>query len=154
VTEWTATGVIEAPLDKVCAAMLTVHEGRVGRHNAPLLAAIPGAGRLMTAATLRGGPAEFTLHYGSRSPAGGKVEVGKRTFAMQGGYKFRAEYEFSPHPNGTLLTYRAINVAPPIHRNRTLVRLQFWLGARLKLGLRGALRHIAHTVDCHTYPGT
>jgi hypothetical protein len=154
VTEWKATGVIEAPLDKVCAAMLTVREGRVGRDNAPLLTAIPGAGRLMTAAVLRGGPSRFTLHYGSRSPAGGTVEVGERTFAMQGGFKFRAEYEFSPHPNGTLLTYRAINVAPPAHRDRPLVRLQFWLGARLKIGLRGALRHIAHTVDCHTYPGT
>jgi hypothetical protein len=154
VTEWTATGVIEAPLEKVCATMLTVHEGRISRTNAPLLAAVLGAGRLMAGATLRGGPSHYTLHYGSRSPAGGTVEVGKRTFAMQGGFKFRAEYEFSPHPSGTLLTYRAVNVAPPTHRDRPLVRLQFWLGARLKIGLRGALRRIAHTVDCHTYPGT
>jgi hypothetical protein len=154
VTEWTATGVIEAPLVKVCAAMLAVHEGRVGRNNAPLLAAIPGAGRLMTGATLRGGPSHYTVHYGASSPAGGKIEVGETTFAMQGGFKFRAEYEFSPHPSGTLLTYRAINVAPAPHHDRALVRLQFWLGARLKIGLRGALRHISRTVDCHTYPGT
>lgn len=152
--DWTATGVIEAPLDKVCKAMLTVHEGRIGRDNAPLLAAFPGAGHLMTRARLKGGPSHFTVHYADRSPAGGTVEVGPRSFAMQGGFKFRAEYEFSAHPEGTLLTYSAINVAPPSHRDRALVRLQFWLGARLKIGLRGALRRTASILNCPTHPGT
>jgi hypothetical protein len=111
VTERTATGVIEAPLEKVYTAILKVHEGRIRRTNAPLLAAIPGSR-----------PPDDRRHPARRS--------------------------------GTLLTYRAVNVAPPTHRDRPLVRLQFWLGARLNLGLRSALRHIAQTVDCHTYPGT
>jgi hypothetical protein len=61
---WTATGVIEAPLERVSAAFLTVTEGRVDRANAPLLNVVPGAGRLLGGATLRGGPTEFTVHYG------------------------------------------------------------------------------------------
>jgi hypothetical protein len=134
--------------------MLTVHEGRTGRDNAPLLAAIPGAGRLMAGASVQGGPSRFTLHYGPQASPGGTIEVGRRSFAMQGGFKFRAEYEFAEHPRGTLLTYRAVNVAPASHRNRALVRFQFWLGARLRVGLRGALRRTAHILDCPTYPGT
>jgi hypothetical protein len=143
--------VVEAPLDTVCAAMLRSHEGRVGRDNAPLLAAVPGAGRLMGGAVLRGGPREFTLHYGG-GPAGGTVEVGPRSFAMHGGFKFRAEYEFSAHPRGTLLTFRAVNVAPAAHRERALVRFQFWLGGRLRVGLRGALRRTGRIVGCAAYP--
>lgn len=150
---WTATGVVEAPLADVCAAMLTVREGPVGAGNAPLLAAVPGAGRLMSGAELRGGPARFTLHYGGGPPAG-TVEVGPRSFAMHGGFKFRAEYEFSAHPRGTLLTYRAINVAPAAHRERALVRFQFWLGGRLRVGLRGALRRTARIVGVAAYPAT
>jgi hypothetical protein len=147
-----AHGVVEAPPDTVCAALLRVREGRIGRDNAPLLAAVPGAGRLLTGATLRGGPAEFTLHYGGRSAVGGTVEVGRRTFAMQGGFKFRAEYEFAAHPRGTLLTYRVCNVAPAPHRDRTLVRCQFWLSGKLRIGLRGALRRIGDVVGCRAYP--
>lgn len=150
--EWTATGVIEAPLADVCEAVLRVREGRVGRDNAPLLAAVPGAGRLMTRATVRGGPAEFTLHYSDRGPAAGTVTVGRNDFAMQGGFKFRAEYEFSAHPRGTLLTYRAVNVAPPSHRDKPLVRFQFWLGGRLRIGLRGALRRIGSLLEARAYP--
>jgi hypothetical protein len=151
-TGWTATGVVAAPLDQVCAAMLAVHEGRVGADNAPLLAAVPGAGPLMRGARLRGGPRDFTLHYGG-GPAAGTVEVGPRRFAMQGGFKFRAEYAFSAHPRGTLLTYRAVNVAPASHRDRALVRFQFWLSARLRIGLRGALRRTGRIVGARTYPG-
>ncbi|MPZ80866.1 MAG: hypothetical protein GEV28_10890 [Actinophytocola sp.] len=119
---------------------------------APLLAAVPGAGRLLPGATLRGGPERFTLHYGGRSAAGGTVEVGRRTFAMQGGFKFRAEYEFAAHPRGTLLTYRVCNVAPSPHRDRALVRFQFWLSGKLRVGLRGALRRIGSVVGCRGYP--
>ena len=150
---WTATGVIEASPGRVAGAFLTVAEGAVSRRNAPLLGVVAGAGRLLGGATLRGGPRDFTLHYG-RHP-GGTVEVDPAAgyFAFQGGYKFRAEYRFSPHAEGTLLTYRAINVAPAGHRARAGVRLQFWLGGRLKVGLRPCLRRIGRELGCRTYPG-
>jgi hypothetical protein len=149
---WTAYGIVEAPVDEVTAALLRVRPGRVGPDNAPLLRAIAGAGRFLTGAELRGGPEKFTLHYGDSPQAGGTVEVGERYFAMQGGYKFRAEYRFAPHERGTLLTYRAINVAPAAHREKTLVKLQFRLGGALRIGLRGALRTIGTHLNCRAYP--
>jgi hypothetical protein len=114
---------------------------------------LPGAGRFMGGANLRGGPREFTVHYGTHP--GGTVEVDwdEGRFVFQGGYKFRAEYHFTPHPKGTLLTYTAINVAPPEHRNRWAVRLQFRLGAVLKIGLRGSLKRIGRALGCRAYPG-
>lgn len=151
---WTATGVIEASPGRVCDVFLTVREGRVGAGNALLLLTLPGAGRLMRSASLRGGPKEFAVHYGSHS--GGTVEVDAEAgyFAFQGGYKFRAEYRFSPHPAGTLLTYTAVNVAPEEHQSRAFVRFQFWLGGALKVGLRGSLKRIGRRLGCRTYPGS
>lgn len=151
---WTATGVIEAPPDRVRDVFLVVRPGPVGNGNASLLRVLPGAGRFMGAANLHGGPHEFTVHYGTHP--GGTVEVDPDDgrFAFQGGYKFRAEYHFTPHPKGTLLTYTAINVAPPEHQNRTTVRLQFRLGAALKAGLRGSLKRIGRELGCRSYPST
>jgi len=151
---WTATGVIEAPLERVRDRYLVAHEGPIGPSNAPLLRALPGAGRLLGRATLQGGPQKFTIHYGTHP--GGTVEVDPPAghFVFQGGYKFRAEYLFTPHAKGTLLTYTAINVAPLEHQNRAPVRFQFWLGGKLKVGLRGGLKDIGRTLGCPTYPGT
>jgi hypothetical protein len=152
---WSATGVIEASTKEVTDVFLTVHQGSVGWDNAPLLYTIPGGGRWMrmSAVTLAGGPERFTLHYGSHP--GGTVEVDRkrRWFAMQGGYKFRAEWSFAPHERGTLLTYSVFNVTPGAARYRALVRFQFWLSGKLKIGLRGILRRIASTLDCAAYPG-
>jgi hypothetical protein len=149
---WTATGVIEAPPERVRDVFLTACEGAVSEGNAPLLRALPGAGRLLNAATLTGGPREFTVLYGAHP--GGTVEVDPTAgyFAFQGGYKFRAEYRFSPHRAGTLLTYTAVNVAPAEHQERAAVRFQFWLGGKLKVGLRGCLKTIGRRLDCHVYP--
>jgi hypothetical protein len=151
---WTATGVIEAPLERVSDVLLVVTEGQIGRRNAPLLRAVPVGGHLLGGATLRGGPRSFTLHYGSH--AGGKVEVdpARGFFRFEGGYKFGAEYRFTSHPKGTLLTYKAINVAPPDHRNRAAVRFQFWLGGKLKIGLRSGLRRMGKALGCRAYPGS
>jgi hypothetical protein len=151
---WTATGVIEAPLERVSAAFLTVTEGRVDRGNAPLLNVVPGAGRLLGGATLRGGPTEFTVHYGRHEGGTVEVDAARGYFAFQGGYKFRAEYRFTPHPKGTLLTYRAINVAPVEHRERAAVRFQFWLGGVLKVGLRGGLHRMGKALGCRAYAGS
>jgi hypothetical protein len=142
---WTATGVIEAPPSEVCDAFLIAHEGRVGGDNAPLLRSLPAAGRLLASATLQGGPREFTIHYGSQP--GGTIELDRQAgyFAFQGGYKFRAEYRFTPHPRGTTLTYTAVNVGPPS-------RFQFWLGGKLKAGLRGTLKLIGRRLGCRAYP--
>lgn len=150
---WTATGVVEAPMARVVEVLLVAEEGPIGASNAPLLQAVPGAGRFLGRATLRGGPTEFVVLYGAHP--GGTVEVDRTAgyFAFQGGYKFRAEYRFTPHEKGTLLTYRAINVAPLDHRKRAAVRFQFWLAGKLKIGLRGGLRRIGTALDCHTYPG-
>jgi hypothetical protein len=152
--QWSATGVIEAPVTTVCDVFLQVRDGPVTPDNAPLLATVPGAGPLLARATLRGGPTKFTLHYGNSPAAGGTVEVdtARRWFAMQGGFKFRAEYEFRDHPSGTLLTYSAFNVAPAAHRDRALVRLQFRLAGKLRIGLRGTLRKIGKRLDCRTHP--
>jgi hypothetical protein len=150
---WTATGVIEAPLERVVEQLLVAEEGPIGKHNAPLLAAVPGAGRFLGRATLRGGPNEFAVLYGTHP--GGTVEIDRTHgyFAFQGGYKFRAEYRFTPHEKGTLLTYRALNVAPREHRERVAVRFQFWVAGKLQVGLRGGLRRIGAALDCRTYPG-
>jgi hypothetical protein len=151
---WTATGVIEAPLERVSDVLLTATEGPIGTGNAPLLRAVPGAGRLLGNATLRGGPRSFTLHYGLHP--GGKVEVDPAHgyFRFEGGYKFSAEYRFTPHPKGTFLTYRAINVAPADHQNRAAVRFQFWLGGKLKIGLRSGLRRMGKALGCRAYPSS
>jgi hypothetical protein len=151
---WTATGVVEAPLQRGIEVLLVVEEGPISKCNAPLLQAVPGAGRLLGRATLRGGPNEFAVLYGAHP--GGTVEVDRAEgyFAFQGGYKFRAEYRFTPHEKGTLLTYRAINVAPLDHQKRAAVRFQFWLAGKLKVGLRGGLRRIGTTLACRTYPGS
>lgn len=151
---WTATGVIESPLESVSGVLLIVREGAVGSRNAPLLRALPGAGRLLGNATLRGGPTSFTVHYGSHP--GGTVEVDpiRGLFRFTGGYKFSAEYQFAPHPKGTLLTYTARNVAPAEHRDRVGVRFQFWLGGRLKIGLRSGLRRMGKALGCRAYPGS
>jgi hypothetical protein len=150
---WTATGVVEASLARVVEVLLVAEEGPIGAGNAPLLQAVPGAGRFLGRATLHGGPSEFTVRYGAHP--GGTVEVDRTAgyFAFQGGYKFRAEYRFTPHEKGTLLTYRAVNVAPPEHRRRAAVRFQFWLAGKLKVGLRGGLRRIGTTLECRAYPG-
>jgi hypothetical protein len=150
---WTATGVIEAAPERVRDVFLAVHEGPVGDENARLLRTLPGAGRLLRAANLRGGPRDFAVHYGTHP--GGTVEVNPEEgrFVFQGGYKFRAEYHFTPHPKGTLLTYKAINVAPRDHQSRRAVRFQFWLGGKLKVGLRGSLKQISRELGCPAYPG-
>jgi hypothetical protein len=151
---WTATGVIEASPERVADVLLAVSEGPIGPRNAPLLHVVPGAGRFMGRAELRGGPRTFTLHYGPH--AGGTVEVDQAAgyFRFRGGYKFSAEYRFTPHPKGTLLTYRAINVAPPDHQDKAAVRFQFWLGGKLKIGLRGGLRRMGKALHCPAYPGS
>jgi hypothetical protein len=150
---WSATGVIEAPFERVSSVLLAVAEGPVGNGNAPLLRAVPGAGRLLGNTILRGGPTKFTIHYGQ--DPGGTVEVDPERgwFAFQGGFKFRAEYTFDRHPKGTLLTYRAVNVAPAEYRERVAVRFQFWLGGVLKIGLRGGLRRMGTALGCRAYPG-
>lgn len=150
---WTATGVIEAPLERVVEVLLKAKEGPIGKNNAPLLQMVPGAGHLLKSATLKGGPDSFTVQYGNYP--GGTVELDRdgHHFVFQGGYKFRAEYHFAPHPDGTLLTYRAVNVAPAAHQNRALVRFQFWLGGKLKVGLRSGLRRIGKALGCRTRPG-
>jgi hypothetical protein len=152
---WSATGVIEASPERVAEVLLTVTEGPINAKNAPLLRALPGAGPLLARATLKGGPNDFTVHYG-RSDPGGTVRVDRDRgyFSFRGGYKFGADYHFTPHPKGTLLTYKTFNVAPEAHRNRRSVRFQFWLGGKLKIGLRGGLRRIGKVLDCRTYPGT
>jgi hypothetical protein len=151
---WTATGVIEAPLERVSEAFLVATEGPISCRNAPLLLALPGAGRLLGRATLRGGPTIFTIHYGQEPGGSVEVDPGRGFFCFEGGYKFRAEYRFASHPKGTLLTYDAFNVAPADHQNRVTVRLQFWLGGKLKIGLRGGLRRMGKALGCPAYPGS
>ncbi len=150
---WVATGVIEAPLEKVVDVLLPVKEGPINKQNAPLLLGVAGAGRMLSRATLHGGPNSYSVHYGPHP--GGTVEVDATSgyFAFQGGYKFRAEYRFTAHPKGTLLTYEAINVAPAERQDSAGVRFQFWLGGKLKVGLRGGLRRMGRALGCRAYPG-
>jgi hypothetical protein len=151
---WSATGVLEAPLERVVNVLLTVKEGPIGTDNAPLLRALPGPGALLGRATLRGGPEKFTIHYGHDPSGTVEVDRARGYFSFRGGYKFGADYHFTTHPKGTLLTYRTFNVAPEQHRNRPIVRFQFWLSAKLKIGLRGGLRHMGKVLDCRAYPTT
>lgn len=143
---WTAVGVIDAPLERVAAVALRVGEGPVGKLNAPLLGTIPGVGR----AVLVGGPDEFGVFYGRHRGGTVTVDRDRCCFGFSGGYKFRAEYEFAGRGDETVMTYRAYNIAPDAHRSRVGVRVQFWVGRSLKIGLRGALRRIGGLLGCST----
>lgn len=145
--EWSASAVIEAPIDRVDEILLMVREGPVGAGNAPLLGMLPRVGR-MPGMSLRGGPDRFELCYGNQP--GGTVEVDRKRhwFAMQGGYKFRAEYLFEPHERGTLLTYSVFNVAPGPAHDTALTRVQFWLSGKLSFGVRRIVRRISTVLGC------
>jgi hypothetical protein len=50
------------------------------------------------------------------------------------------------------LTYKVFNVAPESHRQNFLVRLQFHLAGKLKVGLRGILRKLGRALNARAYP--
>lgn len=105
-----ASEVIRAPLDKVIALVLTVHPGPAGDGNLWLLAGdeATALGQL----TVSGGPERFDVHAGGQHVLYVDVDRERRTVGVQGHWWYRGEYSFDPHPEGTRMVHRVLNVAP------------------------------------------
>lgn len=98
--QWLASGVVEAPVEKVWEALLSVSpflsptdRRKIANYNdvRPFTIAVgePGEGRL-------------------------NLEVDKQhySFAVQGEWWYRGVHSVEPHTRGSLLVYRVYNVAP------------------------------------------
>ncbi|MFF5209831.1 hypothetical protein [Streptosporangium sp. NPDC000396] len=133
------TGVIEAPVDQVAELLLTVRPGPIGPRNLWLL---DGSHQ----AVLSGGPERFTAHFGAHTMT---VERGGDFVAMQGGWWYRGEYFVTPHPQGTRLVHRVLNVA---QRGRWSVPLanRFFIGfgAKLRKNIHDLLGRIGDQLGC------
>jgi hypothetical protein len=111
---WTATGVIEAPLERVRDTFLVAHQGPVGKDNAPLLRTLPGAGRFLTGANLTGGPHHFTVHYGTHP--GGTVEV----TPTEGRFAFgRGHLDCAASPSRAATSSAPSTTSPPTREEPT-----------------------------------
>lgn len=101
---WTFTGIVEAPVDAVWDALL---------HVSPLLAQVDHT-------ALTQGPAVQHISTTLGEPAVARITVdvdrSQHTLATQGEWWYRGVYTVSPHPQGSLLTYRVYNVAPTASR--------------------------------------
>ncbi|WP_214415667.1 hypothetical protein [Sphaerisporangium fuscum] len=137
------TGVIEAPVERVAELLLAVRPGPIGPDNLWLLHGRHGG-------TLSGGPERFTVQLTGHAMT---VEVGARSLAMQGGWWYRGEFHIQPHPDGTRLVHRVLNVAKEAHwavagANR------FFIGYRANLVKRNGemLATIGERLGCAARP--
>ncbi len=105
---WTATGVVEAPLDDVADLVLRAEAGEVASERWFVPHVPVGAGLALT-----GGPVRFgVLPHGLSVPTSYiEVDRARRTLAVEGRWWFRGVYAFEAHPNGTLVTYRVYDMA-------------------------------------------
>ncbi|WP_433248409.1 hypothetical protein ACQPYK_00470 [Streptosporangium sp. CA-135522] len=133
-----AAGVIATPIERVERLVLTVRPGPIGPDNAWLISPIGGV--------IEGGPERFTLRLEGYAMA---VEVAGRTFATQGGWWYRGEYTLDPHPEGTLLTHRVLNVASSGRWAVPLAnRLFLGFRARTRDGFATGVERIGRELDC------
>jgi hypothetical protein len=105
---WSASGVVEAPVDDVADLVLRTEAGEVDPHSciSPLTQASPGL-------VLTGGPVRFGV--AAPRPVGPNDVHRSRPTApppRRGGrWWFRGVCSFEPHRNGTLVVYRVYDIA-------------------------------------------
>jgi hypothetical protein len=137
---WLATGVVEAPVDAVFAALLA--SGPVGRqHN------LPG--------TATGADNDRVLRY--RAPVGDsgyvaaiEVDPKEHSLAVQGNWWYRGVYTVRACPQGSLIEYRVHNAAS---RGRWAVPLmQRRLPRQMDRDLAALLQTIGRHLDRPAYP--
>lgn len=99
-TQWSASGVVEAPVEEVWEALLNV---------SPFLS--PTGWREMA---LQPDVQPFTIAVGEPGEGRLNLEVDKQhhSFAVQGEWWYRGVHSVEPHTRGSLLVYRVYNVAP------------------------------------------
>jgi len=138
---WLATGVVEAPVDAVFAALLAFGPAAGTQHNSP------------SAAT--GADADRVLRY--RAPVGDsgyvaaiEVDPKEHSLAVQGNWWYRGVYTVRACPRGSLIEYRVHNVAP---RGRWAVPLmQRRLPRQMDRDLAALLQTIGRHLDRPAYP--
>jgi hypothetical protein len=134
---WSATGVVEAPVDAVFAALLAV--GPVAGPDPAVTADPDGVQRYHAPI---GDPA-YT--------AAVEVDPDRHTLAVQGHWWYRGVYTVRECPRGSLIEYRVHNIAT---RGRWVVPL---MQRRLPHQLRRDLAALLHTIGRHlhrpAYPG-
>jgi hypothetical protein len=135
--QWLATGMVEAPVNAVFAA---------------LLAAGPAAGAHNTNAF---GDSDAVLRY--QAPIGNppytatvEVDQKRHTLAIQGHWWYRGVYTVREDPRGSVVEYRVHNVAT---RGRWAVPLmQRRLPRDMRRDLAALLQTIGRHLDCPAYP--
>lgn len=83
------------------------------------------------------------------------LDPDRRWYVLQGHWWYRGVYSFEPHDRGTLIIYRAYNIA---RRGRFLVRLillQYRLGGTLTLvtdgGVADLMTGVGEDLGCRAY---
>jgi hypothetical protein len=137
------TGVVETSPERVADLLLAVRPGPIGGRNAWLLSATGATG------TLSGGPRVFTAHMTAHSMT---VEVDESTLGLQGGWWYRGEYTVAPHPQGTLLSHRVLNVAQRMRWGVPAAN-RFFIGREKgqRDGLTTLLGRIGDELGCAAY---
>lgn len=129
--------ILTAPPWAVDDLLLRVRPGAIGSDNGRLLG---------ESGTLTGGPRHFTARLDGHRET---VELGERFLAVQGGWWYRGEYRLAPHPDGTRLEHRVLNVA---RQGRWAVPLanRFFIGfeARVRARFAERLTELAGALNC------
>lgn len=90
----------------------------------------------------------FTAHMTAHTMT---VEVDETTIALQGGWWYRGEYTLTPHPEGTLLSHRVLNVAQRMRWGVPLAN-RFFIGREegQRDGFTALLGRIGDELECAT----
>jgi hypothetical protein len=142
--QWQATGVVQAPVDAVFAALLRVGPAAVTHHDP----AHDTNDRADSDSVLRypapiGDPTDTVTV---------EVDQHRHTLAVQGHWWYRGVYTVRECPRGSLVEYRVHNVAT---RGRWAVPLmQRRLPHHMRRDLAALLQIIGRHLDCPAYPTT
>jgi len=140
--QWLATGVVEAPVNAVFAALLAAGPAANAHHNP---AHNTNASR----------DSDAVLRY--QAPIGNppytatvEVDQKRHTLAIQGHWWYRGVYTVREDPRGSLVEYRVHNIAT---RGRWAVPLmQRRLPRDMRRDLATLLQTIGQHLDCPAYP--
>jgi hypothetical protein len=133
--QWLATGVVEAPVEAVFAALLAVGPAAIAHRDDPADA----DGLLRYEAPIGDTPNAVTV----------EIDQNRHTLAVQGRWWYRGVYAVREHPRGSLIEYRVHNVAT---RGRWAVPLmQHRLPHQMRRDLAALLQAISEYLGCPAY---
>jgi hypothetical protein len=139
--QWLATGVVQAPVDVVFAALLTVGPAAVTHHDPHDTKARADSDGVLRYQAPIGDPAH---------PVTVEVDQHRHTLAVQGHWWYRGVYTVRECPRGSLVEYRVHNVAT---RGRWAVPLmQHRLPHHMRRDLAALLQTIGRHLDCPAHP--